>query len=102
MIEQADFDFDLPPYQQHSDESRESAELIEPDAASLRGRVLAYVRKCGATGATDDEMQVALKMNPSTQRPRRIELWKADLVKASGIKRPTRSGRNAMVWIETR
>ena len=92
-----DFDEDLPPYQRHSDESREAAELIEPDAESLRGKVLAYIRKSG--GATDDEMQVALMMNPSTQRPRRVELWKADLVRPSGQKRPTRSGRWAMVWI---
>jgi hypothetical protein len=100
MADQEYFDFDenLPPYQRHSEESREAAELIEPDAESLRGIVLAYIRKCGEPGATDDEMQVALRMNPSTQRPRRIELWKADLVRATGRKRPTRSGRPAMVW----
>jgi hypothetical protein len=98
MIEQADFDFDAP-FQRHSEESHEAAELIEPDAASLRGKVLAYIRQCGTDGATDDEMQVALKMNPSTQRPRRIELWRRDLIQTSIYRRPTKSGRNAMVWI---
>ncbi len=88
------------PFQLHSEESREAAELIEPDAASLRGVVLAHIRQCGETGATDDEMQIALKMNPSTQRPRRIELWEADLIEKSGHTRPTKSGRNAAVWIE--
>jgi hypothetical protein len=94
-----EFDEDLPPHQRHSDESREAAELIEPNAASLRGIVLAHIRNCGEEGATDDEMQVALSMNPSTQRPRRIELWKGELIRASGRKRRTRSGRWAMVWI---
>lgn len=48
-------------------------------------------------GATDDEMQVSLNMNPSTQRPRRIELVERGLVVASG-QRKTRSGRAATVW----
>jgi hypothetical protein len=87
------------PYQEHSDTSREAAELIEPDAESLRGEVLAYIRRCGATGATDDEVQVALSMNPSTQRPRRVELWKAELIERASAKRPTRSGRKASVWV---
>ena len=93
-----DFDDDMPPYQRHSEESREAAELIEPDAATLRGKVLAHLRECGSTGATDDEMQIALRMNSNTQRPRRIELWRRDLIRATGHRRPTRSGRSAMVW----
>jgi hypothetical protein len=90
---------DLPPYQRHSDTSREAAELIEPDAATLRGQVLAHIRGCGDKGATDDEVQVALGMNPSTERPRRIELWRADLVRRTEATRPTRSGRSASVWV---
>lgn len=87
------------PYQQHSETSREAAELIEPDLASLRGRVLTYIRLQGDSGATDDECQVALDMNPSTQRPRRIELWNAGWVAKTEATRPTRSGRSATVWI---
>jgi hypothetical protein len=87
------------PYQEHSATSREAAELIEPDAATLRGVVLEYIRRCGRLGATDDEVQVALDMNPSTQRPRRVELWKADLIERTNVKRLTRSGRKASVWV---
>jgi len=101
MWDQEEFEFDYEPdapYQRHSETSRDAAELIEPDVASLRGRVLAYLRKCGEKGATDDEMQVALQMNPSTQRPRRIELWKAGFIEPTSETRPTRSGRQATVW----
>lgn len=96
------FDFDdepEAPYQHHSETSRETAERIEPDLATLRGKVLAHIRDCGSTGSTDDECQVALRMNPSTQRPRRVELSNAGWVSRTQATRPTRSGRNAHVWI---
>jgi len=92
-------DEDFPPYQEHSETSFAAAEEIEPDVASLRGRVLAFLRERGDEGATDDEMQVGLHMNPSTQRPRRIELWHGNLVRRTDAKRPTRSGRSAHVWV---
>ena len=37
-------------------------------------------------------------MNPSTQRPRRVELVRANLVFATTEKRKTKSGRSATVW----
>lgn len=88
-----------PPYVAHSETSRAAAESIEPDAATLRGKVLALLRQRRHQGATDEEMQAVLRMNPSTQRPRRIELCNADLVMDSNRHRNTRSGRRAVVWI---
>jgi hypothetical protein len=38
-------------------------------------------------------------MNPSTQRPRRIELCEAEAVIDSGLRRLTRSSRAAVVWV---
>jgi hypothetical protein len=38
-------------------------------------------------------------MNPSTQRPRRIELMQVRLVKNSGRTRLSRAGRPASVWV---
>jgi len=102
MNDQCDFDFvdELEtPFQPHSDTSREAAELIEPDAATLRGQVLGFIRLCGSRGATDDEIQVGLDMNPSTERPRRVELWNANLIERTDARRPTRSGRQAAVWM---
>jgi hypothetical protein len=85
------------PYQSHSETSREAAEQIGYDLNKLQARVLAYLRSC-PLGATDEEMQVGLAMNPSTQRPRRIELMDRRLIVDSGRKRKTRSGRWAVVW----
>lgn len=88
-----------PPAQRHSPTSIAAATAIEPDNASLRGRVLAYLRARGSDGATDEEMQHALGMNPSTQRPRRIELVDAGYVTDSFSKRKTQANRNAVVWV---
>jgi len=93
-----DFDDDGPPAQWHSETSVEAAELIEPNAATLRGHVLAFLRARGEHGAIDEEVQEGLDMNPSTQRPRRIELYNAGLVKDSDRTRLTRRCRKSVVW----
>jgi hypothetical protein len=89
------------PFVRGSDTSEAAARAIEPDMNALQQKVLAHLRGCSALGATDDEMQRALAMNPSTQRPRRIELVNKGLVVDSGMKRRTGSGRWAVVWIAT-
>lgn len=89
-----------PPAQRNSPTSVAASALIEPTAGTLRAQVLAYLRACAADyGATDEEMQVALRMNPSTQRPRRIELEKLGLVLRTAQTRKTQSGRDAVVFI---
>lgn len=87
------------PTQLHSETSVAAAELIEPHANTLQAEVLEYLRIMGGDGATDEQMQEMLMLNPSTQRPRRIELVKAGLVIDSGRTRKTASGRQAMVWV---
>lgn len=87
-----------PPAQPHSPTSKAAAEAIEPAVGTLQARVLAYIRQCGLCGATDDELQRFLEMDPSTERPRRIELQRKGLIRDSGKTRPTRSGRQAIVW----
>lgn len=90
----------LPPYVQGSATSRESAESMEPRSATLRRKVLDYLRRC-ADGATDEEMQRWCNMPANTQRPRRVELVRAGLVVDSGRTRQTGSGRKAVVWVAT-
>lgn len=85
-----------PPAQRHSPTSVEAGERIQPNAGTLRAEVLEYLKHCGPS--TDEEMQHYMNLNPSTQRPRRIELVRAGLVYDSGQTRPTRSGRSAVVW----
>lgn len=90
-----------PPATNGTPTSNEAASRIEPAAGTLRALVLAYVRHCGEIGATDEEMQVGLEMNPSTQRPRRQELEKLGLILRTSRTRPTKSGRAAVIFIAT-
>jgi len=90
-----------PAYQAHSATSAEAAQKAQPASAKQRARVLALLASLGAHGATDEEMQDALGMEGSTQRPRRIELQNRMLVRDSGRTRKTRSGRAATVWEAT-
>ncbi len=87
------------PAQAHSATSVESAQAIEPCSQTLRAYVLTHIRSMGDHGATDEAIQRALDMNPSTQRPRRIELVAAGLVRDSGQTRRTASGRSAVAWV---
>lgn len=87
------------PFQSHSATSRAAALASGSRADADRVKVFQHLNGCGPAGATDDEMQVALEMNGSTQRPRRIELVASGVVKDSGTKRPTRTGHAATVWV---
>lgn len=83
-----------PPAQAHSPTSVAAAESIKPHVPSMRDRVLAYL---AIAPATDEQIATALQLNPSTVRPRRIELVKAGLVGPVGT-RLTKSGRWAQTW----
>ena len=70
-----------------------------------RASVLAVIQAAGPVGATDDEIQIALDLDGSSERPRRWELWKHDRIRilrdssGAAVKRSTRSDRRAVVWI---
>lgn len=83
----------------YGETSEAAAEAIKPSAARLRTRVYERLVLAGWDGMTDEELQVALRMPPSTQRPRRVELVKMGTVIDSGRKRRTVSGRKAIVWV---
>jgi hypothetical protein len=87
----------FPPHQD-TDTSIEAASEILRDAGTLRARVDRYLECCYPAGATDEDIQLYLQMNPSTERPRRIELQQMGLVVDSGERAKTKSGRNAIVW----
>lgn len=97
-MNQLDINFTAP-YQRHSATSKAAATSIEPKAGTKRAKVLEYIRSCSAQGATDEEMQQCIPMSPNTQRPRRVELLKAKLIKDSGITRKTMGGDEAVVWV---
>jgi hypothetical protein len=64
---------------------------------AMQRRVYEFIRDQGENGATDEECQRALAMNPSSQRPRRGELADGGLIVEGGT-RPTASKRKATVW----
>jgi hypothetical protein len=87
------------PHQAHSATSRDAAVSILPEVKTLRGKVLKALYYRGEEGMTDEELQLALAMNPSTERPRRVELCERLLVFESNETRRTKSGRSARVWV---
>ncbi len=98
-MQQLGLDEYKPPSVAGSRTSKAAALSVEPRAGTLRARVLDCIREQGGNGATDDEVQVWLEMNPSTQRPRRIELRDHGFVVDSGRQRVTRGGEMAAVWV---
>jgi hypothetical protein len=88
------------PYVKHSETSKAAAQaLVNP--GTKRAAVLRFIESRGREGATDDEIQVGLGMSPSTERPRRIELFEARLIVKNGVQRYTRAGRLAEVYMAT-
>lgn len=76
--------------------SRSAAESVRESAATLRSKVLAFIRDRG--GATCDEAEEALGLTHQTASARVNELMNLRWIEDSGKKRPTRSGRKAIVW----
>lgn len=88
---------DLPLFQQHSATSRAAAESwSDAGLTASQARVMAFIAS-RPDGATDEEIASGLAMNPSTARPRRIELVGLGRIVKAGV-RKTRSRRNADVW----
>lgn len=76
-----------------------AAESIKPHVETMRRKVAECIANAGARGCTDEEVQIALDMNPSTERPRRGEVWGFGLITDQlGERRQTASGRTAVVW----
>lgn len=91
-----------PPAQAHSRTSRTAGRMAKVSAATLRADVLAFLRLRGVEGATDEEIQEALDLPGNTERPRRGELVRMEMVEDSHRTRKTHSGLLAVVWIARR
>lgn len=81
------------------DTSKEAARLIEPKASALRFRIMAEIQVRGSFGATCDELEQAFGMSHQTVSARCRELNMTGKTRDSGQRRPTRSGRKAIVWV---
>lgn len=87
---QADISFAPQP-----DTSRAAFEAIKPHKARLMTHVYVQIQKAPASC---DELEVALGMSHQGCSARVHDLMKIGLIFDSGERRPTRSGRNAIVW----
>ena len=84
-----------PPWVRGSLTSFDSSRAIAPTHLTDQARVLAALKACAAT---DQQLQGLLRMDPSTQRPRRVRLVELGLIRDSGRTAKTLSGRNATIW----
>ncbi len=83
---------------EHPETSKKAAGRILPASGTQRSRVLVKLQTVAPEGRTDEELQAALDMNPSSQRPRRVELVEQGWIEDSGDRRKTVSGTDAIVW----
>ena len=90
---------EIAPHVAGSQTSKAAASEMSPYLGRLQACVFDYIASRGPLGATDQEVQEALSIDSSTQRPRRCELAKKGLIRQAGIERETKSGRRAQVWI---
>lgn len=79
--------------------SRKAAESMKHRRETQQERIVEFLRARGPRGATREELEINLKINGNSLRPRMKELEQQGVVKNSGNKRPTLSGRDAEVFV---
>ena len=83
----------MSPYQETSREAYRLADLKGNER-----RVLLYLLRCGDHGSTDDEGWRVLNMLKDSYAPARHSLVAKDRVAKTLTRRPTSTGRKAIVW----
>lgn len=84
------------------DTSQAAAKRIAGGAAAIRVRILAELQVRGTTGGTCDEIEQAMGLSHQTASARIRELNMKSRIFDSGLRRRTRSGREAIVWFANR
>lgn len=87
------------PYVSGSDTSRDAAQSLINDLGRLELLVFTLVQRAGILGMTDDELEEKSQLAHQTISARRRELVLKGRVRDSGVRRQTRSGRKATVWV---
>jgi hypothetical protein len=75
------------------------ASLPEDKLSKLRRQVYRYAQVRGYRGTTCWEVEQGLKLSHQTASARCTELHQSGLIVDSGQRRPTGSGRKAIVWV---
>lgn len=87
----------MPAFNRGNAESEAAAESIAKDTPRLRRLVFEEIRDAG--GLTSDECEERLGMRHQTCSARVHELMTEGKIRDSGMRRKTRSGRTATVWV---
>lgn len=85
------------PYVPHSATSKAAAGSLKGKAQVIREYVLHTIER-NPDGLTCDEVEVITGLTHQTASARIVELREAGKLVATSMKRPTRSGRNAVVY----
>ena len=88
-----------PPFVRGSDTSEAASDSVADSAGTKRGEVLEALRLAGARGLTDWEIQQRTGGLHQSMTARRRELVLRGLVRDSGRRRATQTGRQAVVWV---
>jgi hypothetical protein len=88
------------PFAKGSETSKAAAESLQGIPVNkLKRLVLEYIVQRGAEGATCDQAELDLGMRHQTCSARFYDLHKLGAIVDSGMKRRTRSRRNAVVYV---
>jgi hypothetical protein len=80
--------------------SHDAYKASKPNSAVMEARILVHLEARGVEGATDEEMDITFGTEQTrSNRPSRLALVKRGFVRDSGLRRPTRSNRKAIVWM---
>lgn len=86
----------------YKETSREAYRSASDKVSGMQQRILTYLEAQGSTGGTDEEMDTAFNTEATrSNRPTRLMLVEAGLVRDSGDRRLTHSGSKAIVWVLT-
>jgi predicted transcriptional regulator len=91
--------FAFVPYVRGSDTSRAAADSMAPHVSAIESDVLAYVKRKHGYGSTCDEIEYAMGLAHQTASARLKGLADKGLIRDSGARRKTRSGRAARVYV---
>ena len=70
-----------------------------PLPAQTKPKVLAWISRAGAIGATCEETEKGTHLRHQSVSARIFDLHNADVIAKSGIRRKNRSGKTAIVWV---
>ena len=73
---------------------------MKPFAAAQVDHVLDFIVRRGKKGATLEEIANGTRIKLQSVCPARLMLEKHGFVVDSGLRRPTSSGRKAIVWVD--